>query len=186
MRDPKSKAAVMRVYRSKKDEQRIAAALGGKRLPASGAKVSSWDGKSARGDLDIRDFWVEQKSTDTDRLSLQVAWLHKVWEGAQTVSRKPAVSLTLRALKKDFVLVPLKAAQTLQVDIPEAKTVKAASVIVSGETLAPGQIKAFSFEVLKHTGFSLALEAPPEVPVVWVLMSLEEFSEKREAMWRRE
>lgn len=92
-----------RVKASRKEEERVASTLGGKRLLASGALRSKLDGKSARGDLTAQGFWIEQKSTEATVLRVPLAWLQKVKAGASAQAQWPALSITFQGLKVSWI-----------------------------------------------------------------------------------
>lgn len=121
-----------RYRKSRKHEERIAAALGGKRLPNSGAKMRSKYSKVGKasnvsfrgekldseferitlnGDISQRNFHIEHKSTERESLSIKVEWLDKVSDGAASAGTIPALVITYVSKRvgvppKDWVLIP--------------------------------------------------------------------------------
>jgi hypothetical protein len=93
------------VRQAAKEERRVASLLGGKTLAASGA-MRDHAGHTAGADLKTDLFWVEQKSTVKDSLTLQLSWLHKVAAGASRQSRWPALNITFQSFKMDWIGVP--------------------------------------------------------------------------------
>lgn len=101
-----------RYRKSTKQEDRIAALVGGKRLKRSGGMYWSgrWDGGTEGGDVVSPEFVIEHKRTRRQGYTLKVDTLDKVREGAQRKSRDAALVITFergRALD-DWVVVPLK------------------------------------------------------------------------------
>lgn len=107
--------------RSKKHEVRVAKALGGTRLAASGAKrFSKWlpTGVTAGADVGTPTLHVEHKRAERDTGSIGVKreWLLKVTEGADRVMKTPAMVLTFeeaKGIEQDWLLVPLSVARRL-------------------------------------------------------------------------
>lgn len=115
-----------RYKKSQKHEQRLASRLGGKRLPQSGAKRLSKYAVRAQtsldvapetitlnGDLELPDFWVEHKHTQTATMSIKKEWWLKVREGARAAGREPALMVTFDATGPsskpiDLVVIPLE------------------------------------------------------------------------------
>ena len=104
-----------RARRSKAHETRVAEALGGRRIPRSGAKRwSKWDKETDRGDVETPDFHLEHKRTDRLSLSLKKAWLDQIREGAKRVVKDPGVVVTFEDAKgrsDAWLLVSLSVAQ---------------------------------------------------------------------------
>jgi len=107
-----------RAKRSRKQEQRVADRLGGRRLPANGAKsISRWStskvlntNPTQKGDLSCREFHIEHKRTETDTMSIKREWVRKVSEGARFAGKDPAVIVTFEKRgmpEEDWVLVPI-------------------------------------------------------------------------------
>lgn len=104
-----------RVKKSRKHEDRVAKAYGGKRLAASGAKrVSKWSHTSvtAGGDISTDNLLIEHKYVEaaTASLSVKRAWLEKVTIGARRVTKVPAMAITFEKAKgfsEDWLLVPM-------------------------------------------------------------------------------
>lgn len=110
-----------RVKKSKAHENRIAAKLHGRRLPASGGKkVSKWapSHTTAGGDIRTYKFLVEHKGVEVQIKSIGVTrkWLKKVTEGATRAMRIPAMVLTYEnpdGFEQDWFLLPLDVAKRL-------------------------------------------------------------------------
>jgi hypothetical protein len=98
------------VRKSRKDEERLAAEFGGKRLLQSGARRGSKDSISTEGaDLTFGSFWVEHKRTEKESLALKREWLTKVFLAATERLKDPAVIITFEGLRgqaEDWVLLP--------------------------------------------------------------------------------
>lgn len=122
-----------RFKRSKKHENRLAAKLGGKRLPQSGAKrlskyafkaQTSLDVKpdtiTMNGDIALKDFWIEHKRTDTGTMSIKREWWEKLVEGARAADREPALLVTFEKKASpsskpvDLVLITLEAFERMR------------------------------------------------------------------------
>lgn len=102
-----------RVKRSRKNELRIARRLGGKRIVASGARHwGTRDSETAKGDLATPEFHAEHKQTDAASMSLKLAWLQKVAQGARNVAKDPMLVITFEKTadhdQEDYVLLPLE------------------------------------------------------------------------------
>lgn len=107
--------------RSKKHEDRIAAELGGRRLPRSGglpwspmdAKLSRAEGSKIRtlgADIQTKEFMVEHKRTVNKSMSVKLEWLEGVRAGAAGANRHPALAFTFERHSgppEDWVAVPL-------------------------------------------------------------------------------
>lgn len=118
-----------RTKRSRKHEGRVAKALGGKRLPSSGAKsvgrFSQWGGGkygrtasqvTPKGDVVTLEFMVEHKFVEPTTKSMSVTrdWLKKVSEGARCQMKTPVMVLTFERpdqFEQDWLLIPLSAAR---------------------------------------------------------------------------
>lgn len=115
---------------SKSHENRVAGALGGKRLPASGAKKAShWADSSvtAGGDIVTRELLIEHKRAEVETASIGVTrkWLQKVTQGANRAMKTPAMVLTFQGadgFSGDWLLLPLDiATRLLQVETESKK-----------------------------------------------------------------
>ncbi len=105
-----------RARRSKKHENRIAKAVGGRRIAQSGAKRwSKWDKTTDQGDISSPTFHIEHKRTDNASMSLKKEWLAQVADGAKRVMKDPAVIITfedpVHGKVEDWILVPLAVAK---------------------------------------------------------------------------
>lgn len=91
--------------KSMKQEDRVAAEVGGHRVPGSGAF------KSQRGDVNATDFLMEAKRTDGKVLTVRMDWLAKIREEAAAVQKLPALTLEFgdwgHNVERDWVMVPL-------------------------------------------------------------------------------
>ncbi len=106
-----------RVKKSKKEEERIAKEMGGKRLPRSGGmQWSKWDKKTAKGDISTPEFHVEHKETEKQSISIKKSWLQKVTEGARDAMKRPALVVTFieGRKKEDWAMIRLEDLKRLQ------------------------------------------------------------------------
>lgn len=107
----------VRGRRTRKEEERVAARLGGRRVPGSGSRqsvVPSYAGSSSEGyDISTPDFAVEHKRTGAKSISVRREWLKKISVRAKRSARHPAVVLTFETNNQqdvrvgDWVLLPL-------------------------------------------------------------------------------
>lgn len=121
-----------RYRKSKKHELRIAAQMGGRRLPNSGGKARSKYAKPVRvsnvsfrgeqldeklenvtldGDITQAHFHIEHKSTEKGSISIKKEWLDKVSDGARAHGTTPALVVTfvshrLGVPPSDWALIP--------------------------------------------------------------------------------
>ena len=126
-----------RYKRSKKQEQRIAADLGGRRLPNSGGKArSKWakvgkvsnvslDGKYEKagfetitldGDIGHAKFHIEHKRTEKESIAIKKDWWLKVSRGAKGTKTIPALVLTFEEAGRppiDIAVVPYELLRSL-------------------------------------------------------------------------
>lgn len=72
----------------KKSEKKVAKKMGAKLHPNSGAM------RGAKSDASLRSFRLEMKSTITQALMLEMAWLVKIAQEALDHGQTPAVSVT--------------------------------------------------------------------------------------------
>jgi hypothetical protein len=92
--------------KSKRQERRVASALGGKVTPLSGAD------KRAKGDVEVGDkFLVEAKRTDAASIRVTAAWLRKITREAMAVGADPALAIEMDVgndglVERDWVLIP--------------------------------------------------------------------------------
>ena len=104
-----------RARRSNKAERRDAKAIGGKRISGSGNRIwSSSRSKTDRGDISTPEFHVEHKRTERESLSIKRDWLEKVADGAEDVSKDPALLIAFERPHEPpyrWVMVPLEVAQ---------------------------------------------------------------------------
>jgi hypothetical protein len=126
-----------RYARSKKHEQRLAADLGGRRLPNSGGKLRSrwskvgkvsnvsFEGPDSKpgfesitldGDIGHRKFHIEHKRTERDSIGFKKEWWTKVKRGASGTKTIPAVVLTFEEAGKpplDLAVIPYELFRSL-------------------------------------------------------------------------
>lgn len=128
-----------RSKRSRKQEQRVADLLGGRRLPNSGAKPKSKWARVARisnvsftgeklsevvpfstldGDITAKQLHIEHKSTVKDSISVKREWWDKVKDGAASTDTIPALVITFESRRasephEDIACVPLSVLKKL-------------------------------------------------------------------------
>src|SRR5688572_23785435 len=107
-----------RVRKSKKQEQRIASKIGGKRIPRSGGLPwSNWlKNKTSDGDISTKEFHVEHKSTEHASISIKKEWLNKVAAGARSSMKDPALVVTFEKgldQPEDWVMIPISVFERL-------------------------------------------------------------------------
>lgn len=121
-----------RYRKSRKHEERIAKALGGRRLPNSGGKLRSKYSKVGKasnvsfrgeehsegfanvtldGDIGQRKFHVEHKRTVHESMTVKKEWWLKVKDGASSTDTTPALVLTFESKRLgepdlDLAVVP--------------------------------------------------------------------------------
>lgn len=107
-----------RARRSRKQEDRIAKKLGGRRLRRSGgSQWSKYDRSTDDGDITTPVFHVEHKRTDNKSMGVKKEWLDKVREGARKFGKDPALVITFEEPSKpsvppeDWILIPLDVAR---------------------------------------------------------------------------
>ena len=97
--------------KSKKQEDRIAKKLGGRRQKASGARSFS------KGDVRCPDLLVEAKRTDGETIRVDKKWLIKITQEAMGYKLTPALSLEFenmpRLVEQDWIAVPSSFLQQL-------------------------------------------------------------------------
>jgi len=185
----KDYAPVRKVKQARKDEERIAAVLGGKRLPASGALRSKIDNKSARGDISAAGFWIEHKSTVKPSIAVQRSWLEKVTAGARGQAVWPALCLTFQGTLTDWIGLPEAILDQLAADYPSGESKWGAASTRGSIRVECQLLRSITLEA------SLAKESPALVlhfsegsfghpQLRWVFIPLAEFKKIVEA--RRE
>jgi hypothetical protein len=111
--------------KSKKNEQRLAAELGGRTFRGSGNEAWHCNDPhtTAKGDIKTPSFVIEHKMTVRKSLSLKYEWLKKVAEGAKQQAKDPALIVTFESQdgrkKEDFVVLPLEVFKRLLALPPE-------------------------------------------------------------------
>mgnify|MGYP006908224991 CR=1 FL=1 len=87
-----------------KHEESLAEALGGRRVPASGAG-------NADGDISLKDFLFESKETSGNTLVLHAKDVVKITREAWGAGKSPGLIITIHgmdpAVPKEFVAVPI-------------------------------------------------------------------------------
>jgi len=100
-----------RRHKSMKQEDRVAGALGGHRVPGSGA----FDNR--KGDADVPGFLMEAKRTDGKVMTIRMDWLDKIRKEASAAQKLPALTLEFGDwgynVERDWVLVPLSVFRNL-------------------------------------------------------------------------
>lgn len=103
---------------SRRQERRVADALGGRRVPGSGSGLAATGGFGAigrkagrKGDVEAGPLLVEAKATRRASLSVRFAWVEKIAAEAAAAGRVPALALTFEgrgggATPRDLVAVP--------------------------------------------------------------------------------
>jgi hypothetical protein len=109
-----------RTRKSRKQEDRVAGRLGGRRLRRSGGSQWSRDDKTTDdGDIGTPEFHIEQKSTEKASMSIKRSWLDKVREGARKFGKDPAVVISFvepnkpAAQPEDWICIPVEVAQRI-------------------------------------------------------------------------
>ena len=95
---------------SKKQEERIAEELGGKRVPASGAIRSKYRGSEGY-DVKSDDYAMELKITDKKSIGLKLEWLEKIVQKANDRGKIPMMVLSYKKAEfptpADWVVIPM-------------------------------------------------------------------------------
>jgi len=110
------------VRKSRKQEQRLADTLGGRRVSGSGNKaaVKSSTGRSVGrkghhktnkpGDVMLADFLIDAKRTDAKSIRLEAEMFTKIQLEADSVGKDPALAIELQGLtpltEKDWIVMP--------------------------------------------------------------------------------
>jgi Holliday junction resolvase len=86
-------------------EDRIAAAVGGQRVPGSGCS------HFAKGDVRQDAFLIECKKTESASLSVKQSWLEKITAEAEAQGKFPALAIEIqggerRLAERDWIAVP--------------------------------------------------------------------------------
>lgn len=89
----------------REQEDRVARAMGGRRMPASGSLPF------LKGDVDNGIFKSECKLTVRKQLSLKAAWFEKITREARLADRRPALTFQLLdpppGVSRDWVCIPV-------------------------------------------------------------------------------
>jgi hypothetical protein len=83
-----TRVATSGISHGKKSEKRVAKAMGAKLHPNSGAMAG------AKSDASLKSFRLEMKSTQTDVMPLDLAWLVKIATEALPHGQSPAVVMS--------------------------------------------------------------------------------------------
>lgn len=106
------------VNKSRKQEQELAAALGGRRVPGSGAFGDGGSGKAfdqerrsgPKGDVGLAGYLMEAKMTDRESIAISKSWLAKIDGEASRVGKTPAMALRFTNMAAgvpiDWTLIP--------------------------------------------------------------------------------
>ena len=104
-----------RSRKTRKTENRVAEAVGGRRLRGSGAgRVSSKpQGNISQGfDIQHAAFTIEHKRTEKKSMSVKAEWLDKIRHRARMEGKSPCVILTYEKLgiqaDDDWAMIPLE------------------------------------------------------------------------------
>jgi hypothetical protein len=102
-----------RYRKSKKQEDRVAGLVGGKRLKRSGGMYWSnkWDHTTDGGDVESPEFLIEHKRTRRSGYTLKQSELLKVREGAERRTKDPMMVITFELERQrldDWAVIPLK------------------------------------------------------------------------------
>lgn len=113
-----------RARRSNKNERRLADRLGGRRVAKSGGTL--WSRRSAGetgtgmtkgGDVETRDFFIENKRTEKASMSVKREWLDGIREAAKREMKDPALIMTFeieRRPPEDWIAIPLDVFERLR------------------------------------------------------------------------
>lgn len=92
--------------KSRTQEDRVAAIVGGKRQKGSGSQTFH------KGDVKTGELLIEAKMTSKDSLSVKKAWLVKIHKEAMSYGRIPALSIEFEDMPsivpRDWIAVPAK------------------------------------------------------------------------------
>lgn len=116
-----------RVKRSKRHETRLAKELGGKRLPASGAKpYGARDLNTSGADIKTERFMVQHKGTERDSIGVKREWLHELTVEAKRRYKQPMLIVTFEKetrFPSEWVAIPkdvfLRMMASLGADVDE-------------------------------------------------------------------
>lgn len=116
--------------RSNENERRLANRLGGKRVQRSGGKLwsrraagSTGTGMTEGGDVELREFFVENKRTELKSLSVKREWLTQIRAAAARVGKEPALIMTFEVDRKppeDWVAIPIEVFEHLRKKIDQS------------------------------------------------------------------
>lgn len=89
----------------KAHEDRIAKAVGGRRVPGSGSSMF------AKGDVNEDSFLIECKLTEAGSLRVKQSWLEKITSEAEAQGKMPALAIEIqggdrRLAERDWIAVP--------------------------------------------------------------------------------
>jgi Holliday junction resolvase len=107
---PRSLGALEGTGSPRAQEERVARAAGGRRVPGSGASPF------ARGDAKSAHYLIECKQTEHDSIRVTWAWLEKITRQALAAGRRPALAIELRCKGARDPLVPTEWVMVSQAD----------------------------------------------------------------------
>ena len=89
--------------KSMKQEDRVAEAVQGRRVPGSGAFLGR------KGDVDAPNFLIEAKRTDSRVMLIKMDWLDKIRRETLAAQKTPALAIEFgdcgRNVERDFILI---------------------------------------------------------------------------------
>lgn len=92
--------------KSRRQEERVAKAVQGRRQPGSGSIPKA----HLKGDVKHTDFLMEAKRTDAKSISIKGEWLLKIEDEARLLDKFPALTLEIGGIpdtiEKDWCLMP--------------------------------------------------------------------------------
>lgn len=110
--------------RSNKNERRLAKQLSGRRVVRSGGTLwsrraggSTGSGTTKGGDVETKDFFIENKRTEKASMSVKHEWLDGIRTAAARVMKDPALIITFefdRRPPEDWVAVPIAVFERLR------------------------------------------------------------------------
>lgn len=93
--------------KSRKQEDRVAKKVHGRRQPGSGSIPS----EHLKGDIKHDDFLIEAKRTNAKSLSVKGDWLLKIEDEARLLDKIPALSIEIGGIpptiEKDWCMIPM-------------------------------------------------------------------------------
>lgn len=95
-----------------KEERDIARLLGGSVIKGSGCM----EAPRLKGDVDLQNFRVEVKMTESDCLTIQNKWLTKIRTEAAAINKFAALIITIGSGKDRWVCIPIDVFRELTKD----------------------------------------------------------------------